>query len=542
MRKQTSFLSYFLGISLCLTSVQISAQTDYSNYSKLSQKIKNLQRNYSSSSKLETLTTTVGGYEILALTLSKGDAKNKPAIAIVSGVDGNYLLGPEMAVNIAENILKNHSDVLENTTFYIFPNMSPNATENYFSKLKYHGTGNARDTDDDRDGDMNEDGFDDLNKDGMITMMRVEDPTGMYIKLKEDERILVKADINKGEKGAYKIFTEGIDNDKDGVFNEDGKGGILFNKNFSFDFPYFTSGAGEHPVSEKENRALLDFLYEQWNIFAIITLGPENNLSAPLKYNAGGAKKRVVSSILKDDAELNKFLSDNYNKITGTKDAPMSTGNGGSFFEWSYFHFGKLALSTPGWWVPKFKGDSIAKASKNSEVNFLRWAEKEGIKNTFVDWKQVNHPDFPNQKVEVGGIAPYIMLNPPYKMVQGISDTHTKFVLELAKMQPSITLENLVVEKVNNGFTRITVDVHNSGILPTHTEMGKRSRWLRKIKVALDLQKNQEIITGRKITLVDSIDGDSSVKFTWLIKGNGSVGLEAGAAHTGTKKATIQLK
>ncbi|GGG96686.1 hypothetical protein GCM10011416_13170 [Polaribacter pacificus] len=542
MRKQTTFLSYFLGISFCLATVQLSAQTDYSNYSKLSQKIKNLQRSYSSSSSLKTLTRTVGGHEILALTLSKGDAKNKPAIAIVSGVDGRYLLGPEMAVNIAENILKNHADVLETTTFYIFPNMSPNATENYFSKLKHYGNGNAKSTDDDRDGDFNEDGFDDLNKDGVITMMRIEDPTGTYIKLKEDERILVEADINKGEKGAYRILSEGIDNDKDGSFNEDGKGGIQFNKNFSYDFPYFTAGAGEHPVSEKENRALLDFLYEQWNIYSVITLGPENNLSTPLKYNAGGAKKRVVSSVLKDDAALNKFLSDKYNKTTGTKDAPSSTGNGGSFFEWSYFHFGKLALSTPGWWVPKFKGDSIKKASKNTDVNFLRWAAKEGIKNSFVDWKQVNHPDFPNQKVEVGGIAPYKMLNPPYKYVKEISDKHTDFILELVKMQASISLENLLVEKVNNGFTRITVDVHNAGILPTHTEMGKRSRWLRKIKVALNLQKGQEIITGRKITLVGSIDGGSSVKFTWLIKGKGSVGLEAGAAHTGTKKATIQLK
>jgi len=143
--------------------------------------------------------------------------------------------------------------------------------------------------------------------------------------------------------------------------------------------------------------------------------------------------------VLKDDAALNKFLSDKYNKTTGTKDAPSSTGNGGSFFEWSYFHFGKLALSTPGWWVPKFKGDSIKKASKNTDVNFLRWAAKEGIKNSFVDWKQVNHPDFPNQKVEVGGIAPYTMLNPPYKYVKKISEKNTDFILEIRKKQASIS-------------------------------------------------------------------------------------------------------
>ena len=534
-------LPFFLGMIFCFSTLQISAQSDYSNYSKLTQKIKNLQRTNSSSSKLEELTTTVGGYKIWALTLSKGDAKNKPAIAIVSGVDGSHILGPEMAVNIAENILKNHADVLEKTTFYIFPNMSPNATENYFSKLKHYKNGNAKNTDDDRDGETNEDPFEDLNNDGLITMMRVEDITGDYIKLKEDNRILVKADKNKGQTGKYKIFSEGKDNDKDGKFNEDGKGGIQFNKNFSYAYNYFKPGVGEHPVSEKENRDLLSFLYEQWNIFAIITLGPENNLSSPLKYNASGARKRVVTSVLKQDAALNKFLSGKYNKITGTKDAPVSKGKGGDFFQWSYFHFGKLALSTPGWWVPKVK-DSAKKSAKNKFVNYLNWAKKENISNAFVDWKQVSHPDFPGQKVEIGGIAPYKMINPPFKMVADISKKHTDFILELAKMQPNITLQNLSTEAVGNGLTRISVDVHNSGILPTHTQMGSRSRWLRKIKVELKLNKNQQIISGQEITLVNNIDGDSSQKFSWLIKGKGNVQLEAGTSHTGSDSATIKLK
>ena len=44
------------------------------------------------------------------------------------------------------------------------------------------------------------------------------------------------------------------------------------------------------------------------------------------------------------------------------------------------------------------------------------------------------------------------------------------------------------------------------------------------------------------ITLVNSIDGDSSVKFTWLVKGKGSVKIEAGTSHTGIDTKTIRLK
>jgi hypothetical protein len=134
------------------------------------------------------------------------------------------------------------------------------------------------------------------------------------------------------------------------------------------------------------------------------------------------------------------------------------------------------------------------------------------------------------------------MINPPFKMVTDISKKHTDFILELAKMQPNITLQNLSTESVGNGLTRISVDVHNSGILPTHTQMGSRSRWLRKIKVELKLNKNQQIISGQEITLVNNIDGDSSQKFSWLIKGKGNVQLEAGTSHTGSDSATIKLK
>ncbi len=556
MVKNNLLISKFIWILICVISVNSYAQSDYRNHTELTKKLKSIQSKNPANVKLYSITKTVGGFDIWGMTLYNGNPQDHPAIAIVGGVDGSLLLSSEMAVNIAENILNNHSEILENTTFYIFPNMSPNASEQYFASLKYHNKGNARKTDDDRDGKLNEDPFEDLNNDGLITLIRVEDITGDYVKLKADDRIMVKADRKKGEFGTYKVYSEGIDNDKDGKFNEDGSGGVQFNKNMTYNFPYFKPGAGEHPVSEKENRALLDFLYEQWNIYAILTLGPTNNLSTPLKYDASNAKKRVVTSVLKEDEALNKFLSEKYNTITGTKDAPTSLGKGGGFFEWSYFHFGKLAMSTPGWWVPKVKepkveSDSIKtkeksdkkkKPSKNKEVDFLKWAENENLSNYFVEWQTINHPDFPNKKVEVGGIVPFKMTNPPYSMVDSISTKHTDFIISVAKMQANITLQNITIEEVNKELTRITVDVHNNGYLPTHTEMGAKSRWLRRIKVDIILKPGQELISGRKIQLINSINGNSSKQITWLVKGKGSVEIEAGAAHTGTDKATINLK
>jgi hypothetical protein len=109
--------------------------------------------------------------------------------------------------------------ILETKTFYIIPSINPDAQEQFSAKLKFERSGNDVDTDDDRDGRLNEDPFEDLNNDGQITWMRIEDPTGAYIISKEDPRVMVKADPNKGEVGKYILLSEGIDNDKDGVFN-----------------------------------------------------------------------------------------------------------------------------------------------------------------------------------------------------------------------------------------------------------------------------------------------------------------------------------
>lgn len=516
---------------------------DYPTLNEQAQRLRNLA-NSSNLASLKSLTKTESGKDIWMLTLGTGDIENKPAIAVVGGVEGSHLLGVEMAIRFAEGMISDHVSTLDKTTFYVFPNMSPDAYEQYFAALKWERSGNARATDDDRDGKMNEDPFEDLDGNGKITLMRVEDATGNYITHPSDDRVMIIADKSKGEKGTYLLFSEGTDNDKDGAFNEDGAGGIHFNKSLTYQYEFFKPGTGEYPVSELENRALLDELYEKWNVYAIFTFGPGNNLSSPWRYNPRGASQRIVSSIQEQDAELNKLLSDQYNKTVGLKDAPPSADNGGDFYQWAYFHFGRLSLSTPGWWVPTVKGDSTMKPNtdRNREVNFLRWAAQEGIADYFTDWKSVSHPDFPGKTVEVGGISPFKMMNPPVSMIDGVSDKHNQFIAELAGMQAGLQMVNLKTESVGKGLTRITVDVYNPGTLPTHTQMGARSRWLRNTKVELQLSNGQEVISGRKIQMLGSIGGDSSEQLTWLVKGSGSLTIEAGAPHLGFVSTNLNLK
>lgn len=531
MKKTILSLLLLGGMGIGMTA---SAQSDYPTLNQLSERLKRVGSN--SSAELKSLIKTEGGKDIWVLKLGTGNMDEKPAIAVVGGVEGFHVLSTELAVQFAENLIGNHSDALEKTTFYIFPNMSPDAYAQYHASLKYERRGNAAQVDHDRDGKVSENGYSDLNGDGLITLMRVEDPMGDYILSPEDDRVLIKADKSKGESGRYAVYSESRDLDQDGKFAEDLEEGIAFNKSLTYQFPVFQPLAGDVPVNERETRAMLDYLFDQWNIFAFVTFSPANNLSSPLKYNAANARKRIVTSILEKDQAINAMVSKVYNKTISEKPFLQNNqGTGGDFFQWAYFHFGRLSFGTPGYWNP-----DAGKKTSNEEVNFLALADSLGMDDVFVPWKEVNHPDFPGKKVEVGGIKPFVLMNPPYEKVGAIAKEHTDFILELANMQPKLEIHNLKTESLGNGLTRISLDLFNNSALPTHSEMGVRSRWLQKIKI--DMSANADnIVAGNKIELLNDLGAYEKRSFSWIINGSSSVTVKAGAPHAGFVTSTIKL-
>ncbi len=554
-------------LTVCyLFTLAVAAQTGYSNYSGQSARLANLKKNYPQLVQLKSIAKTTGGKDIWMMTIGTGNTELKPGLAVVGGVEGNHLLGTELAIGFAEKLLQGAATdsikiVLAKTNFYIFPNMSPDAMEQYFATLRYERQGNSEDTDDDRDGRLNEDGFDDLDKNGMITLMRIASPVGDYIVNPEAPRSMVKADITKGEKGEWLVMPEGIDNDKDGSFNEDGEGGVWFNRNFSFRHPSFTPGSGEFAVSERESRALADQLFLLFNVYAVVSFSSNNNLSVPYTFNAGNTTTRIITGWLEQDVKVNNMVSDLYNKQTQMKDAPKATAAGGDLLSWAYYHYGRFSFSTPGWYVPKAGADSAKKKTADSTArpiadsskkvkpivvddpvaNYLRWAAKQEITDDFTPWQNIAHPDFPGQLVEVGGLPPFVLLNPPYAITGELVNKHLGFLVKLAGLQPELDIINVKTEKLGGSISRITVTVINKGALPSHSKLGERTNWVKRINVKLALTGNQVLVSGKKIQLLNSMEGYGNKELSWLIKGTGSVSIEAGSPTTGTGKIEINL-
>ncbi|ALJ00596.1 M14 family metallopeptidase [Rufibacter tibetensis] len=544
-----------LGVAFSGVSTLAMAQRDYQSYAQLTTRLQRLSSKYSKLVSLTTIGKTATGKEIWMLTMGRDNAVNKPAIVIAAGLEGTQLATTELAMQMAEQMLEaavlqdSVRELLQTKTFYILPNLNPDASEQYHEKLRWERLGNAQPIDDDRDGRMFEDPFEDLNKDGLITMMRVKNPTGTYRPSSEDPRVMVKADVSKGEKGEYLLFTEGLDNDKDGKWNEDPEGGVMFNRNFTFDYPYFQEGAGEHPISERETKAFADFMYEAKNVFAVFLFGPANTLTEPLKYDRAKATKRIISGPLEKDAAVNDQISKLYNSTTQLKNAPKVGPSSGDVLQWAYFHYGRFSYSTPGWWTPKIipakdttGGKTPQSPSDNEDVNFLLWAEANEVMGTFVNWKSFKHPDFPDQEVEIGGLAPYVKQTPPVRMLGPIAQKHFQFFSAFAKWMPSLQIVNVSSEKVAGGLTRITADVYNQGSLPTHSEIGDKSRWVQKVKVTLKLSENQKIVSGNKIQLSNAVAGGDKFQVSWLVNGKGYVTLEAQSPTAGKQIKEVYLR
>jgi hypothetical protein len=538
MRILLRFINMTLVIAI--PCIQLTAQNQYNNFKMMSAEIDKLTSEYSSVCSSRSLVKTAGGKEIRVMTIGTGNKDSKPGIAIFGGVEGTHLLGQELALGFAGSLLKESASpeikkLLDAITFYVFPNVSPDATEQFFSDLKYERTINARSTDDDRDFVSDEDPFEDLNNDGYITLIRVLDPAGKYIECKEDKRVMTKADLSEGDSGSYLVFSEGIDNDKDGSYNEDGPGGVNFNRNFTFNYEQYGLNAGLYPVSEPEVKAVADFLYDRFNIYTVFTFGPQDNLGQPLKHEDKENGDGRITTIMKNDEVINKLVSDKYHEITGAKGAPPSKTSPGNFMDWAYFHYGRYSFSTPAWWFPVEK-------EKNIEAAFLKFAGENKINDVFVPWTEIKHPDFPEKKTEVGGIKPFAMINPPADTLSDLILKNYKFITTIAAMHSELEFLDVKVENAGENIFRISLKLHNKGIFSTCAEIGKDNMWTRVMRVSIEPAPGQSFLSGQKVQAIERLEGGQQTEFSWLINGKGTIKITAGAINTGTINSTLELK
>lgn len=232
---------------------------------------------HADSARLRVLGQTPAGEDLRLLELGLQDPE-APAILVVANMEGNCPIATEAALELTDLLLGDWKDELTKRRWFILPVGNPDGYSAYFLRPLTADFGNARPFNDDNDDATDEDGPEDLNGDGYITMIRQLHPEGKWMKVDGNPVLMKKADTGKGEKGLYRLFTEGVDNDGDGKINEDGPGGMIPGRNFPHNFQHYTKTGGRWAASEPETRALLEFAFDHPQIEMVLTFGRTNSL------------------------------------------------------------------------------------------------------------------------------------------------------------------------------------------------------------------------------------------------------------------------
>lgn len=496
--------------------------------------------------KLESIGKSYQGRDLWCLTISDfkngGDVSRKPAMYIDGNIHSNEVQGSEFALYTAWYLTESFGDtkyiqeLLADKTFYIVPTINPDARDNFF-----HEANNASSprsglipVDNDRDGAVDEDGYDDLDKDGNIVMMRRKNPNGRWKQDNKDPRKMVQ--VGAEEKGDYELLgLEGIDNDGDGLVNEDG---YTFeydpNRDWGWGWQpnYIQGGAYKYPFSLPENRAVMEFVMKHPNIAAaqsyhnsggMILRGPGGQEDIGT-YNATDV--RIYDVLGKKGEEL----LPGYRYLVVYKD--LYSAYGGEL-DWFYGGRGVYTFSNELWtsYLMFNKGnDDDDNSGVDPSYQFDRYLL---FKDAFVEWHEYNHPQY--GKIEIGGFKKNFGRMHPGFLMESDAHRNMSFSIFHCYQTPKLSIDSIAEKDLGDGLKEITAVISNERIIPTHASQDLKFKIERPDYITItgpkvlagmvvenrDLNITTEQKTNPGTIEVANIPGQGTVTVRWIVLGSG---------------------
>lgn len=462
--------------------------------------------------KLYSIGKTLKGTDLMVLEISNKDtgaADTKPAYYYDGNIHAGELTGAEVSLHYAWYLLTNYNtnerikNLINSRVLYIRPKFNPDGADlalNTSTVLR----STPRPYDQDFDGLLDEDPGNDLDNNGIITQMRVKNINGKYKVSKIDSRVMIPRTFGESGDVYYNIYTEGIDDDKDGKYNEDGVGGIDMNRNFprNWGLEFEQLGAGPYPLSEPETRATIEFINSRRHITGVF----HGHTSGGFLFRLPSTTNWVNYNM--SDQRLIIELANKYNTTTGQRVIPSYSNprlhRHGTLISWSYWDFGVPAFVPEFWggFVKDYNGDG-----RISDEEELIWNDRELDGKGFINWKSYNHPDF--GEVEIGGWdRKFTFQNPPTKFLKSEIEQYVKWMLYLAEISPLLTINHAKVTSVEKKkIVNLSAEIQNIGYLPTNiTERSIEAKLYQPVRAILKL-KNAKLISGKLRTDLGHISG-----------------------------------
>ena len=460
---------------------------------------------------LYSIGETLEGTPLMVLEITNkgtGPSDEKPAYYYDGNIHASELTGAEVALHFAWYVLSRYGNdpritrLLDTRTLYVRPKFNPDGADIALTTPNSLRS-TPRPYDEDRDGLLDEDPRDDLDGDRAMTQMRVPNPNGLWKISPSDSRVMVRRGDGELEGDFYDLLSEGIDNDGDGYFNEDGIGGIDMNRNFprNWGLEAEQSGAGPYPLSEPETRATIEFINGHRNITGVFH-----------GHTAGGFVYRLPSTISWDefnsaDQNLILELSQKYEQTTGQPARASYTNprvhRHGTLISWSYWDFGVVGF------VPEFWGGFGRDYDGNGRVTNdeqFRWNQEELNGEGFAEWTTYDHPQL--GRVEIGGWrSKFTRSNPPPHLLKGEVELYVPWMLYLAEGSPRVVIRDFSADRVSEDVYKVTVVVENEGYLPTNiTQRAVDLEIAVPVRAVVELT-GAELVTGQARTTLGHLSG-----------------------------------
>lgn len=505
---------------------------------------KRISEAYPKLAKFNSIGKSYEGRDIWLLTISnseKGDPDKKPAMYIDGNIHGNEIQGGEVSLYTGWYLAEmyGHLDwitqLVDEKTFYIIPTINPDGRDHFMHDANSPNSPRSGfdPRDDDGDGLIDEDGDDDLNGDGNITQMRIKDPNGRWVIDPEDPRIMLPA--KPDQKGEYELlWSEGIDNDGDGLVNEDDPGSYDPNRNWHWKWApqYVQWGADRYPGSLPETRAVVDFVFKHNNIAAFQTY-----------HNSGGmilrgpGNKDDQQTYRREDLQVYDFLGKlgeeilpGYRYLIVFKDLYPVFGGELDFF---YGVRGGITFSNELWTSFDYfrKKQDEERNWFGSQKETYRFDKLLLFGEGVVDWKPYNHPQY--GMIEIGGIKKAWTRTAPSFMLEEMCHRNMAFTLYNAYHTPQVSVDSIFTKELPGGLTEVTAIIKNSRVIPTHTSQDIQNKITRPDYVSISGGKVlmggivEDRLTGlvkdqkrnpEKIE-VEAIPGMEAVFVKWIVDG-----------------------
>lgn len=453
--------------------------------------------------------TSFGGQPIWQLTLTNkktGKDTDKPAAFFEGGRHSGEITSSESVLWLAWHLVENYgkdaaiTKLLDEKAIYLRPNNNPDGADMYKLTAQTNRS-SVRPVDNDGDGLLDEDAGEDLDGDGHVRQMRkyVGTGKGMFVIDSLDPKGRLMRAVGAG-RGDFMVYPEGIDNDKDGRYNEDGVGGLDLHRNYPYNWRPMTEatgrgttqfGAGEYPLSEPETRAV--YLWQLTHPNISVTNSMDTQVPMHLRGPSSCDEKECVfPSDLKllqyyDSVGLSKtnypWAGDVY-RTYATRFAPPGQGEPEALFghgpDFGYFQMGQIWYGDELWNGGRerdYDGDG-----RWDQYEVLRYNDETFGGAGYQMWTKVQHPEL--GEVEVGGANPkFWSQNGPPEVLEKWAKNQALFNLAMAMDLPRIEITDVAVAKVkasaDSATHELKVTVRNSGRIPTALEQAKRVKIVR---------------------------------------------------------------